>query len=127
LSTGAIHSFVRAKVSEPDASLNPLAGVPGLRSREAETWFNVHSGESMVIAGLLQRQKGSSQDAVPGLGHLPILGNLFRAHRRDDRATELFIVVTPRIVDTDDPVLAKARQRLESEIDGALDAPRGPP
>jgi pilus assembly protein CpaC len=122
LSNGAIHSSVRAKVSEPDASLNPLSGVPGLRSREAQTWFNVHSGETMVIAGLLQRQHGRSLDRVPGVGRVPILGALFQGRRRDERATELVIFVTPRIVDAGDQPLAAQRNKLEKSAEQMIGA-----
>ena len=118
MDSGAIVSSVRAMVSEPDPSLNPLSGVPGLRSREAETWFNVKSGETMVIAGLLQRNTGSSKDAVPGVGRIPILGHLFRGRRAQHRETELAIFVTARTVEAADSqaaARAEAVRKLANE------------
>jgi Flp pilus assembly secretin CpaC len=123
MESGAILSSVRAMVSEPDASLNPLSGVPGLRSREADTWFNVKSGETMVIAGLLQRGKGSTTDSVPGLGRLPILGHLFKGRKSDRRDTELVIFVTARIVEPGDADSQSRRDALRDEAGRALDTP----
>ena len=124
MDSGAIVSSVRAMVSEPDASLNPLSGVPGLRSREANTWFNVKSGETMVIAGLLQRNKSATTDRVPGIGRVPILGHLFRGRKAEHRETELVIFVTARTVEPADPKLSAqaeaARRAASAAIDAAL-------
>lgn len=121
MESGAILSSVRAMVSEPDASLNPLSGVPGLRSREADTWFNVKSGETMVIAGLLQRSKGDTTDSVPGAGRLPILGRLFRARKAERRETELVIFVTARTVAPGDPEALSRRDSVQEKALQSLD------
>ncbi len=112
MESGSIVSSVRAMVSEPDASLNPLSGVPGLRSREAETWFNVKSGQTMVIAGLLQRNESTTNDRVPGAARIPILGHLFKGRRTQRRATELVILVTARTVEAADPQLLQSSEEL---------------
>lgn len=123
MESGAILSSVRAMVSEPDASLNPLSGVPGLRSREADTWFNVKSGETMVIAGLLQRSKGNTTDSVPGLGRLPVLGHLFKGRKYQRRDTELVIFVTARIVEPADAEANARRDELRDEANRSLEKP----
>lgn len=119
MDSGAIVSSVRAMVSEPDASLNPLSGVPGLRSREADTWFNVKSGETMVIAGLLQKNETATTDRVPGIGRVPILGRLFRGRKAEHRATELVIFVTARTVE---PTESKSWAQAEATRRAASDA-----
>ena len=123
MESGAILSSVRAMVSEPDASLNPLSGVPGLRSREADTWFNVKSGETMVIAGLLQRGKGNTTDSVPGLGRLPVLGHLFKGRKSERRDTELVIFVTARIVEPGDAEANSRRDTLRDDAARTLETP----
>lgn len=97
-----VQSDIMAEVSEPDPDVNPHAGVPGLRKRMARTSFNVRAGETMVIAGLLQRRKGESVTQVPGLGSLPVVGELFKSRRSADSESELVIFVTPTIVDLGD-------------------------
>jgi pilus assembly protein CpaC len=122
MESGAIVSSVRAMVSEPDATLNPLSGVPGLRSREAETWFNVKSGETMVIAGLLQRNGSSTSDRVPGVSRVPILGHLFRGKRSQRRDTELVIFVTARTVEPSDQKQAGRGEAVRQHATRTLDA-----
>ena len=129
LDSGAIVSSVRAMVSEPDASLNPLSGVPGLRSREADTWFNIRSGETMVIAGLLQRSKTANADRVPGLGQVPLLGHLFRGRKSEHRETELVILVTARIIEAGDPQSIARSQAVHDSASRAIQSalPLSPP
>ncbi|MBA3253273.1 MAG: pilus assembly protein N-terminal domain-containing protein [Pseudomonadota bacterium] len=104
-STGAIRSEILAEVSEPDASVSTLQGVPGLRTRRTQTEFNVRAGETMVLSGLLDRRTGATYERVPGLGRIPILGQLFQSKRFADGETELVIFVTPAIVTAQDSPL----------------------
>lgn len=71
---------------------------PSLQTRRAETTVELGNGESLAIAGLLQRNNDQTISKVPALGDLPILGTLFRSkdYQRDE--TELVIIVTPYIV-----------------------------
>jgi pilus assembly protein CpaC len=104
-STGAIRSEIMAEVSEPDASISTLQGVPGLRTRRTQTEFNVRAGETMVLSGLLDHRKGVTYERIPGLGRLPILGHLFQSRRFADGETELVIFVTPMIITAQDSPL----------------------
>jgi pilus assembly protein CpaC len=72
--------------------------IPGLTSRHSETTVRLRDGEGFAVAGLLSDRVRSSVARIPGLGHLPVLGMLFRStsYRRDE--TELLVVVTARLV-----------------------------
>ena len=118
--SGAIRSEIVAEVSEPDASISSLQGVPALRTRKTQTEFNVRAGETMVLSGLLDRRKGESIEKVPGLGDLPILGALFRSKRFENNESELVIFVTPRIVTADSATLERTRRNLENASDRYL-------
>jgi pilus assembly protein CpaC len=72
--------------------------IPGLVVRRADTTVQLGSGQSFVIAGLLEDQATLTGDALPGLGEVPILGALFRSDSFLRAETELVIVVTPYIV-----------------------------
>ncbi len=72
--------------------------IPGLQTRRAETVVEMGSGESFVIAGLLQNTTRSDISKLPGVGNLPILGALFKSDRFERQETELVIVVTPYLV-----------------------------
>ena len=64
----------------------------------AETTVELGSGQSMMIAGLLSNQLGSSVDKMPGAGDIPVLGALFKSNGWRRNETELMIVITPYLV-----------------------------
>lgn len=72
--------------------------IPALSVRRAETTVELGSGQSFAIAGLIQNNRTLDADKVPGLGDIPILGELFRSDRFTREETELVIIVTPYIV-----------------------------
>jgi pilus assembly protein CpaC len=101
LADGRISMRVRPEVSElSEAGSIKLGGyvIPSLTTRRAETTVELGSGQSFMIAGLLQNRNRNNVEKAPFLGDLPILGMLFRStsYQRDE--TELVIVVTPYLV-----------------------------
>jgi len=116
---GVIRSIVDTEVSSIDTSIT-TAGGPALLTRKTRTEFNVRSGETMVLSGLLQRTTSNDIDSVPGLGSIPILGALFRSKRFQNKETELVIFVTPTVVDSQSAGLQdrveKATQRLTQNL-----------
>lgn len=101
LSNGRISMRVRPEVSElSDAGSVTLNGfrVPALTIRRAETTVELGSGQSFMIAGLLSNNSQSLVDKAPGLGDVPVLGNLFKSNGFKKGETELVIVVTPYLV-----------------------------
>lgn len=123
-STGAIRSEILAEVSEPDASISTLQGVPGLRTRRTQTEFNVRAGETMVLSGLLDRRKGVTYERVPGLGRIPILGHLFQSKRFADGETELVIFVTPVIVTAQDSPLNPRGGAVDDKVQKYIAPPQ---
>lgn len=101
LSNGRISLRVRPEVSELSSqgsvTLNGFQ-VPALTIRRTETTVELGSGQSFMIAGLLSSNAQNSLDKAPGLGDVPILGNLFRSRDFRRGETELVIVVTPYLV-----------------------------
>jgi pilus assembly protein CpaC len=63
----------------------------------------MREGESLVIAGLLDRRIIKDLTKFPFLGDIPILGAIFRSTRFRNQETELVFVITPRIVKTMKP------------------------
>ena len=101
LANGRISIRVRPEVSElSSAGSVTLNGfqVPALTVRRAETTVELGSGESFMIAGLLSNNSQNLVDKAPGLGDVPVLGNLFKSSNFRKGETELVIVVTPYLV-----------------------------
>lgn len=72
------------------------------QQRTAETTVMAKNNQTIVIGGLLQSSKTSQVTRVPLLGHIPLLGYLFRQSTADTRKSEIIVFITPRIITTAD-------------------------
>jgi pilus assembly protein CpaC len=94
---GNIHLKVAPEVSTLDfTNALTISGftVPALSTRRAETEFELQDGQSFVIAGLLDNRVTDLYNKIPGLGDIPILGNLFRSRNLQKSKTELMVLCT---------------------------------
>jgi pilus assembly protein CpaC len=92
-----IHLQVVPEVSQLDfTNALTISGftVPALSTRRAQTEFEVQDGQSFVIAGLMDNRVTDQYSKMPGLGDIPILGNLFRSKNLQKSATELVVLCT---------------------------------
>lgn len=105
--TGTVDGdIIRLKVSPEVSTLDytnavTLSGftVPAISTRRADTEIELRNGQSFGIAGLLDKRTTAQLSKVPGIGDIPILGNLFRSRSINKTNTELLVLVTPVIVD----------------------------
>jgi pilus assembly protein CpaC len=72
--------------------------VPGLRTRRAKTGVELRDGQSFALAGLLDNSETKTLSKVPGLGDIPVLGNLFRSTQFQKNESELMFIVTVQVV-----------------------------
>ncbi len=70
--------------------------------REMNTFANVKSGQTVVLAGMFQRRKARQKSRVPGMERIPLIGKLFERSNRDERDVELMIFITPTIISDSD-------------------------
>lgn len=106
--TGTVQpdNTIRLKVS-PEVSALDFANaltvsgftVPAMSTRRADTEIELKDGQSFGIAGLLDRRTTAQLNKVPGIGDIPILGQLFRSRSIQRSDSELLVLVTPTIVD----------------------------
>ncbi len=106
--TGYIESdnTIRLKVFPEVSSLDftnavTISGfvLPAIATRHAETVVELRDGQSFGIAGLLDQRTTAQFSKVPGIGDIPILGQLFRSRSVNKTNSELIVIVTPTIVD----------------------------
>ncbi|OLD20176.1 MAG: hypothetical protein AUI85_01225 [Acidobacteriales bacterium 13_1_40CM_3_55_5] len=99
---GTIRLHVAPEVSTLDFT-NALAiqgfTVPAISTRRAETDIELKDGQSFGIAGLLDNRAQAQLNKIPGIGDIPVLGQLFRSRNINKSKTELMVLVTPHIVD----------------------------
>ena len=101
LSDGLIALDIEPEVSSIDTTSSYRVGniaIPGFTVRRARTSIDLRSGQSFMMAGLLQSQNEINTQRVPGLGQLPVLGALFSSKAYQRRETDLVIIVTPHLV-----------------------------
>jgi general secretion pathway protein D len=58
----------------------------------------VHSGQTVVLGGLILENRVNSRTRIPGLMDIPVLGGLFSSISDDIAGSELIITVTPRVI-----------------------------
>jgi|TARA_B100000965_G_scaffold355143_1_gene332308 type IV pilus assembly protein PilQ len=91
---------------EPDFT-NEVNGVPTIRKNEVNANILVADGETIVIGGVFSSDTQTSQEKVPFLGDLPILGKAFRRDVTAESKSELLIFLTPRIINNGAITLAR--------------------
>ncbi len=106
LQDGLISLDIEPEVSSIDASASYSLGnisIPGFIVRRARTSVDLKSGQSFMLAGLLQTQNDQITQRIPGAGKMPVLGPLFSSKAYQRRETDLVIIVTPYLVKPIDP------------------------
>ncbi len=71
---------------------------PTIRQRKVKTSVALGDGQTLALGGLVQESDNRSRSEVPGLGRVPIVGNLFRSKGSRKGRTELLILIRPRVV-----------------------------
>jgi len=72
--------------------------LPQYRTEELATRVSVKSGDTVVMGGVLERQRSTLVESVPVLGDLPLIGVLFRRRTEQDTPRYLLVFVTATIV-----------------------------
>jgi pilus assembly protein CpaC len=124
LSDGRISMAVKPEVSSLDfanglkqASFN----VPAVKTRRAETQVVLAPDEILMLGGLMDAEQSRSYQQLPGLGDLPIIGELLKSRKFQDSQTELAILVHPRLVAPDvQPHLPGKLPETQKEMNDAL-------
>jgi general secretion pathway protein D len=95
---GTIKMQVYQEVSNVDAK--SIGSKDGLitNKRSIETNVLVDDGSIVVLGGLLQDDTSTSQEKVPGLGDIPLFGNLFKSEVRSRKKTNLMVFLRPVVV-----------------------------
>jgi pilus assembly protein CpaC len=98
---GSIRLQVAPEVSSLDyANALQFQGytIPALATRRVQTQVELESGQSFVIAGLLDNTITQSLNKIPGIGDIPLLGKLFQSRTRTRNNSELMVLITPELV-----------------------------
>ena len=72
--------------------------IPEIQVREIESLLQVLNGNTVVLGGLMQNERVSDKDGIPGLSRIPKVGSLFSYTRDKLVKTELVIFLKPTII-----------------------------
>ncbi|HZI18781.1 MAG TPA: type II and III secretion system protein family protein [Pyrinomonadaceae bacterium] len=72
--------------------------IPALKTRRAKTGVELRDGQSFALAGLIDNNEIQSFSKVPGIGDIPLIGNLFKSKSFQKQETELMFIVTAHMV-----------------------------
>ena len=110
-----VHLKVKPEVSTLDyANGVSLSGfrIPALSTRRTETELELRNGQTFAIAGLMNNQMTSTLQKIPGIGDIPILGQLFKSRQASKAQTELVVMITPQILPGDSDGVTSNLPRL---------------
>ncbi|MEO7993600.1 MAG: hypothetical protein ABI743_04310, partial [bacterium] len=97
-------------------NLSGLAELTDIGPRTTQSNFTtqivIPSGESFVVAGLVNDSDRNTNNKIPFLGDLPLLGQFFRSKNKTADRSELILIFTPIILDAfGNPLLFEDFQR----------------
>ncbi len=120
--------LVRLEIGVEVTKLKSAADVttPTTFKRTADTTVVVHNKETVVIGGIIGQDTSSGENKVPLLGDIPLLGWLFKTHGNNLKKTNMFIFITPHIVESSPELAAlyyKKRDVMEYVQEGSSAIP----
>ena len=118
---GNVTGLLKAEVSKIDPSVS-VGGIPGFTTRRTETDFSVKTGDAIILSGLYSQDGSTDVQKVPGLGDVPVLGNLFKSTGTTRNQTEVFLVAIPHIHEGEQAETSNALRNLNNRINSARKA-----
>ena len=89
-----VSSLSNAKGAPTDVRSIP----PDTKIKQMTSIVEVKDGEKVLIGGLISATKGTSENKIPLLGSIPLIGSLFSYKSNNKKRTEMFVLITPKIV-----------------------------
>jgi MSHA type pilus biogenesis protein MshL len=72
--------------------------LPIVDLRELSTTVKVLDGQTIILGGLISKQEGLTDNQIPFIGNLPLIGNLFKSRDRVESKNELVVLLQPRLI-----------------------------
>ena len=114
-SSGIVVLEIDQEISNSVPNSSGASGNPDIFERSIKTEVLARSGQTVMLGGLVSQNYDTGGSSAPGLGNIPLLGNLFKGKSKNNARTELIMLVTPRVIDDLgqwDSVLDDFRQAL---------------
>jgi type IV pilus assembly protein PilQ len=89
---------LKIKATKDKPTFIPGSPVPGIDKKEATSDVMIKDGETVVLGGIYESEDDNSENGLPGLKNIPLLGWLFRSNSVTNTKAELLIFITPTII-----------------------------
>ena len=76
----------------------PVEGGIPINTMEILTKLLVADGDVVVIGGIKKEYDSNNKNQTPGVGNVPVIGNLFKGKAEKDTLNELLVFIAPRIL-----------------------------
>lgn len=90
---------------------------PTISTKQVKTKLAVKDGQSILMGGLISTDKTKNDTGIPGLKDIPGLGWLFKQKSLNNKKTELLLMVTPYVIESED-VLDQYIKGFKEKVDG---------
>jgi len=122
---GMVTMEINQEVSRPGSE--PAVGGGGnvpISQRTIDSTVIVHSGQTVVLGGLIREDSTKSKGGIPVLKDIPVMGTMFSNTRDNKNRTELIITLTPRVITNPNEAYEISRELREkikeaTEVDEA--------
>jgi len=136
---------IKIEVSNLNGNVQAAGGgsQPIIGTRTIDTVIRLQDGETNFLAGLIRTDETNSDQGVPGLSEIPVLGRLFSNKRNEGQRTDVILTMTPHIirnaeiteedlqpiwVGTEANITFRGGSpRVESDVEGPFDTNEGTP
>lgn len=81
-----------------DSPGTPVEGGMSINTKRVRTQVLVENGGTVVIGGIFELNESESENKVPLLGDIPVVGNLFKNKKRESTKTEMLVFITPKMI-----------------------------
>jgi len=114
---GVIILDINQQVSQATDKRYSDINSPTISTRELKTKLAVKDGQSIMMGGLISKNTTDNESKVPILGDIPLLGWLFKYQKQATAKTELLVMITPYVIESDD-VLAQYVKKFQEKMGG---------
>jgi len=84
--------------------IDTATGQRAFLQRQINSKVAIRSGETLVLGGLIRENATSGNSGIPGLIDIPLIGGLFGSVNKSKTRTELLVVITPRVIRSDQDI-----------------------
>ncbi len=78
-------------------------------------YVDIEDGQPLIVGGIIRKKQKQVENKVPILGDIPLLGRLFKSTETEVQDTEIVFIITPHIIDIQQPDDIEKQKKIEDE------------